>query len=394
MVGSPNVRLVDLFPTNEPVPDQMIGRQLAVSELTTALTEGLHELVAGPRRNGKTTVCQAAMNRVRDEPGYYVVEADLFTLADLGELAHQLAASLVGNRAGWRRGAHALRSAAQSAAGLAPVIASAKLKASWGADVELALNPGLAKRDPRGSFEKALVMMQSAAERDGKHVVLYIDEFQEVAGPRQMFGDPDSTTQLMRGVLQQSHNVTCLFAGSVAHMMRDLFDDERRAFYKFGAWYDLPPITDEEWAEGLAERFERGGRPISEAGITDLLRSGESQARMVMLLAQQSFLAAVLADDGRVTTEHTTAAMELAMRADAAALEKDVEHLRELGRHAFPVCRAIALGEPPYRLGPPPRVKSAIDALMGAGFIEQRGTPGRGGWVVIDPLLRRKLAEL
>jgi hypothetical protein len=190
-------------------------------------------------------------------------------------------ASLVDNRAGWPRGAHTLRSVTQAAAGLAHVVASAKLKASWGADVELALNPALAKKDPRGSFDKALVMLQSAAERDGKNVVLFVDEFQELAGARQMFGDPDSTTQLMRAVLQQSHNATCLFAGSVAHMMRDLFDDERRAFYKFGAWFELAPITNEEWAQGLAERFEWGGRPVSGAAIADLLRRGEGQARTV-----------------------------------------------------------------------------------------------------------------
>jgi len=391
---TPKPRLIDLFPTNEPVPNQMIGRQAAVSELATSLAEGLHELVAGPRRNGKTTACLAALNKLRESPGYYIVEADLFRLSDLAELAHQLVASLVDNLAGWRRGAHTLRSVTHAAAGLAPVVASAKLKASWGADVELALNPALAKKDPQGSFEKALTMLQAAAERDGKNVVLLVDELQELAGPRKMFGDPGSTTQLMRGVLQESHNVTCLFAGSVAHMMRDLFDDERRAFYKFGAWFELPPITDEEWAEGLAERFERGGRPVSEAALTDLLRRGEGQARTVMLLAQQAFLAALLADDGSVTTEHTAAAVELAMRADSAALEKDVQRLRELGRHALPVARAVALGEAPYRLGPPPRVKSAIDALQGAGFIDQRGTPGRGGWVVIDPLLRQALAEL
>ena len=386
--------LADLFPTDHPVPDRMIGRGAEVPELATSLAQGLHQVVAGTRRAGKTTVCLAALRRLEEGRDCYTVEVDLFRLGGLGALARAVVAGLVSNRTGVHRGASSARAAVRKDAGLAGALASAKLKTAWGADVEIAFDLSLSEHDPRGAFEKALVLLQSVAEADQRHVVLFLDEFQEVAGLRHLFGDPDEVTQLMRSVLQGSPSVTCLFAGSITHLVRDLFTDDRRAFYKFGAWHELYPIADDEWSSGLAERFELGHRPIDPVALRYLLDQSEGHVRTTMLLAQQSFLAALLAGDSRVTAEHTAAAFEMAMAAEAAGLAKDVERLRETGRHTFGVCQAIALGEPPYKRGRPAAVLLAIEALQRLGVVEQRGNPGRGGWAVADPLLRRYLSRL
>jgi hypothetical protein len=387
------VRIGDLFPTDQPVPERMIGRSAEVAELVVALGQGLNQVMGGPRRNGKTTVCEAVIDALGSE-GHYTVEVDLFKLSGLSKLAIAIVSGLVANRSGPHRGARRMVNMVERAAGIAAAVATAKLKTVWGPDVEIAFDPLLADRDPRGAFEKALTLMQSVAEKDGHGVVLFMDEFQELASPKEIFGDPYQTTQLMRGILQRSPGVTSLFAGSVAHLMRDLFDDEKRAFYKFGAWRELRPIAAQDWFEGLSARFEEGRHPITEAAARALIAQSEGHTRTTMLLAQQAFLAAVVAGDRAVTNEHAAVAFEMAMRADALALAKDVERLRDLNRHALDICRAIARGQPPYKRGPSYSVGRTIEALDRAGYIEQRGTPGRGGWEVTEPLLRRFLADL
>ena len=55
----------DLFPSDSPIPaSQLIGRRDDVRELATRLEAGTHLIVAGPRRTGKTSVCEAALGRV------------------------------------------------------------------------------------------------------------------------------------------------------------------------------------------------------------------------------------------------------------------------------------------------------------------------------------------
>ena len=70
----------DLFPTDLPLPaGAMIGRAEDVRELATSLMAGLNVVVAGPRRTGKTSVCEAALARAK-RAGYYTVAIDLFRI--------------------------------------------------------------------------------------------------------------------------------------------------------------------------------------------------------------------------------------------------------------------------------------------------------------------------
>src|SRR3954453_4046875 len=88
----------DLFPTDRPLPaSQMIGRAEDVREIATAVEQGVNLVVAGPRRTGKTSVCDAALTRARGHK-CYVAAVDLFRLADAAELAEALVAATVSNR--------------------------------------------------------------------------------------------------------------------------------------------------------------------------------------------------------------------------------------------------------------------------------------------------------
>src|SRR4051812_44598650 len=75
----------------------MIGRRDDVDEVATALEAGTNLVLAGPRRTGKTSVCDAALTRARAR-GHYTASVDLFRLADAAELAEALATAVLANR--------------------------------------------------------------------------------------------------------------------------------------------------------------------------------------------------------------------------------------------------------------------------------------------------------
>jgi hypothetical protein len=371
----------------------MIGRGHEVRALKAGLSQGRHHVVGGPRRTGKTTLCQAVVARMADE-GWYAVSVDLFSLTSLGELAGALVAEGTKNRPVARRALGRLRGTGRrlrEAVSLAPV---ARLGVEVGAEVELAVAFGSRPASPEQRFGSALTFLGRLSEADGVRLVLYVDEAQELG--QGTFGDPDLVTKRMRAVLQKFPSVVTLFAGSQEHLLRSLFAPRQRAFYGWASWVKLSPISEEEWVDGLRSRFERGGFSVTTTALGRLVRLSECHPRATMLLAQHSATLALSDNDGLVDDGIVEEALFSAMNGDFAFHEEVMAELRRMGKYVPRVALALARGEPPYEAAVLGEVSTSaisrsLQALNAAGVIEKRGARGRGGWVVVDPLLRRRL---
>jgi hypothetical protein len=381
----------DLFPTDGPVAgNRLIGREGDVADLVRALGNGIHRVVAGPRRTGKTSVCRAVLGRLRRR-GLYVVELDLFRIPNRAELAEALVIESVGNRPALRRAAARARRAGRAALVGATLTASTRLKTELGDEVELAFRPGIAGRDPDRYLAFALGLPQRIAVADDRQLVLFIDEFQEIAGERAPYGDPDALTKQMRSILQDSDRVTCLFAGSLEHLMRDLFTPRHRALYQFGGFHSLGPIDVDDWQVGLTRRFAEDGCTVDGDALAQLIEMGEGHPRATMLVAQQTHDAAVADGTHRVDSGLVAVGLASAMAADRASHELITERIRSLGRHTFVVARRVAQAQRAYPGLEPKAANRALHALRDVGLIEQHA---RGEWHVSDPLLRRYLSDL
>ena len=103
------------FPTDSPLPaGRLIGRRDDVAEIAARLEAGTHLVVAGPRRTGKTSVCEAALARLARR-GAYTAKVDLFRVSDAAELAEALAAAVIANRSATHRALRRARSAGRAA---------------------------------------------------------------------------------------------------------------------------------------------------------------------------------------------------------------------------------------------------------------------------------------
>lgn len=385
------------FPTDGPLePSEMIGRRDELRALVSSVRQGAHQVLVGPRRTGKTTLCRSALSAFRNA-GVYVASVDLFALTSVEELADAITSELISNRPTVRRSIRQVAERGRQAAGLWSLAPVVRLRTEIGADLEVALlpkaeRPRLADESP---LRSALLLLQRMADIDGVRVVLHLDEVQELAHRTKPFGDPDRVTKLMRSVLQGSPAVTTIFSGSQEHMMRDLLAPRNRAFHGWGAWVALAHIPEHEWLAGLPKRFARAGMPATPTAVERLLRLSEAHPRSTMLLAQQSCIAAALdrapgVDEGAVET-----GLYRAMAADFGLHEQVVVELKGMGRHVLTVARRLADQSAPYGLVndgvSPSSVQRALDDLLRAGLVEKDGCPGRGGWRIVDPYLRRFL---
>ena len=381
----------DLFPTDTPIPaSQMIGRADDAREITIALENGTHLIVAGPRRTGKTSVCEAALTRAKGR-GSYVAQVDLFRIANAAELAEALAVAVVANRSAWHRLVQRARIAGRAALSAAQASAVLKMKDELGDGVELALTPGLAAENPEKALDTALALPERVAQADSKRMILFVDEFQEVAAERKPYGDPDAVTKRMRAIFQRSTSVSYLFAGSVEHLMRDLFAPSKRAFSGFGSFHALRAIEPAEWEAGLVKRFAADDCTLSGSALQRLIALGDGHPRATMRIAQQTHLTSVQLETREIDSDVVELGYRAALQGDIPAMEQTVERMRTLHKSALPVARALATGaRPPRALHPGVRDR-VLKLLRNAGIAERHG---RGDWRIVNPLLNAYLAEL
>jgi hypothetical protein len=375
----------ELFPTDSPIPaGQLIGRRDDLRELTTRLEAGTHLILAGARRTGKTSVCEAALARAARR-GAYTAKVDLFRVSDAGELAEALASAVIANRSTAHRALRRARSAGRAALSAAQGRAVVKMVG------ELALTPGLAAQDPERALDLALELPERVARADGKRMILFFDEFQELASARRPYGDADAVTNRMRAVFQRTQAVSYLFAGSIEHVMRDLFAPSRRAFSGFGSFYALRPIDPEDWRAGLADRFAADGCGVAGAALEQIVALGGGHPRATMRIAQQAHLVSLELDTRKIDLDLVQLGFQRAIEGDRPTMEQIVERIRLLHKHGLLVARTVAAGQPlPRRIQPGVRDR-VLKLLRDAGILEHES---RGQWRVIDPLLRHYLASL
>jgi hypothetical protein len=381
----------DLFPTDVPIPaSQLIGRSDDVRAVATAVINGTNLIMAGPRRTGKTSVCEAALGRAQ-RSGCYTAKLDLFRISDTAELAEALAVAVIANRSAVRRIVRRARELGRAALSAAQAAAVIKLRGELGDGVELAVTPGWAAEDPVRAFDLALDLPERAARADGRRLVLFFDEFQELASERRPYGDPDLVTKRMRAVFQRSPSVSFLFAGSLEHIMRDLFAPTHRAFSGFGSFYRLHPIAREDWSRGLLERFAADDCTIESPALERIVELGAGHPRATMRIAQQTHLVSVLLDRREIDLDMVQLGYEAALESDLPTMEQTVEHIRRLHKNALQVARALARGERvPRQLSPAIRDR-VLKLLLRAGIVEHAA---RGDWRIVDPLFETYLRGL
>jgi hypothetical protein len=367
----------------------MIGRSEDVRQVAAALENGTSLVMAGPRRTGKTSVCDAALTKVRAR-GVYVAAVDLFAMADDAELAEALAGAVLRNRPALRKLLPKARRLGRQALTAAQGAVVMQLKSQLGDAVELALTPGLAAQNPQLALAQALELPQRVAVADGRRCVVFFDEFQELAGERRPYGDPDAVTKRMRAIFQRSTQVSCLFTGSLEHVMRDLFAPGDRALSGFGSFYHLRPIAPEEWGEGLRERFAADGCEIAPDALVRLVALGEGHPRVTMLIAQQVHFLSVLLNRREIDGALVEQGYDNAYHGDSALLDQLLEQIRSCHRQGLKIARRVATGETLTGGMHRGDAARALKKLTEAGLI---GHVARGEYRILNPLLRRRLIE-
>jgi hypothetical protein len=261
----------------------MIGREGDAAELVLRLSEGIHSLLAGPRRIGKTSVCWAVAETLREQQSRLVVwiEAPKQTTATgfCQLLIDQCARIDLTHLA--REGLAVARPAVEA------------LLKSLGVPLDLSV---LARDLPSATRRAALELPLKLARQHGVHVVFCVDELQRAVD----YADGEGLIGDLVDIYSGQDDVVLLVNGSHERVVGRLLEEPYRIAKLVQRRPLDPRIPRDQWVQPLTRRFERAGLSIAPELLAHVLDFGQERpydtmtaGRYIALTARKLELTAI-----------------------------------------------------------------------------------------------------
>lgn len=275
-------RIGRLFPLGGPVPpDLIIGRAGELDELERRVREELHTILIGPRRIGKTTVCEAVCDRARRSESA-VVTIEVPERPDSRALLQLMIdrCSRLSHEARGRRAARIAR----------PLIE--KLLADLGVPLDLSV---LASDAPLPTREVLSLPVRLADAAD-RPVVVFFDELQRVVD----YADGDELLIDIVDVFGSSRGASVLVDGSEERTLDAMLGPPTHLAKLCDRLQLDPRIPRDTWREPLRDRFEQAGQTIAPDALETLLDFADGRPYETMAAARYTALSARKLDADRI----------------------------------------------------------------------------------------------
>ena len=298
------------------------NRTKDTEHLEANLTHGINTILISPRRWGKTSLVKKVMaNIIR--PDIKIIYIDVFSCKSEYDFYKVFASTIIQQTFSkieeWMTTAKEF---------LSRVIT--KVAFSPDSIQEYSLSFEFPVKD---DAEDILQLPERIAQKKGIHIVLCLDEFQQVAE----FQDSMTFQKKLRSVWQHQQKVSyCLF-GSKRHLMTELFSDSSNPFYKFGDMMFLKKIPTEEWIPFICHKFQETGKVITEKQADRICKVTEDLSSYVQHLSWIVWYKAKPV----VTNEMVEESIEELLEQNKVFFQREVEGLTELQLNLL---KAIANG--------------------------------------------------
>lgn len=251
--------------------DNFTDRVKETRRLKMNFENGLNVILISPRRIGKTSLVKR-VQEVVDTDIVKTVYIDIYDCKTEYDFYNKFATALLQQTSS--RMDLILDNIKKFLVRLTP-----KINFSPDSNSEFSLSLGITPNDY--APEEILQLPELLASQIGKHIIVCIDEFQQIAE----WSDSLTIQKKMRGVWQHQKNASyCLF-GSRPHMMNKLFQSKSMPFYQFGEPNYLLPIPTEDWIPFIKGKFAKHKLEITDAQITKVCEIVANQSSYVQQLS-------------------------------------------------------------------------------------------------------------
>ncbi len=133
-------------------------------------------------------------------------------------------------------------------------------------------------------IEKTIPQLFSFLAQQNSHVVIAIDEFQQI------LSYPEKRVEaLLRTTIQGLNNVSFLFLGSDRTLMSEIFNSAKRPFYASSKYLILDQISAASYQLFIEKAFVRSGVVVDDGAIKKILDSTQRHTFYTQLLCHEIF---------------------------------------------------------------------------------------------------------
>ena len=228
-------------------------------------------------------------------------------------------------------------------------------------------------------------------ELGGRPLVVAFDEFQEVAEMSKEF----PLENIFRSCIQSHRNVRYVFLGSKTHLLKRMFGDHARPFYKSALPMPLGKPPESESVEFIVARFREEGLEIAAEDAEEIVRASENIPYYLQALSSLTYENVSEARRSRVEPTDIAAAADELVGLNAGLYE---EQMRNFSDAKCALVRALA-EEPASAFDEDYRTRhalptystlhSALKDLIDDGTVESDDAGYRLG----DPMLSRYVRQ-
>lgn len=222
--------------------DEFYDRTAAFRKLYTRLAGGASNVVMyAPRRYGKTSLVNKVLKRFAAE-GTPTLCFNLNRVESVEKFCEQYTAAVC-SLAG--KGSELVDILTTYLAHLHPTI-------SLGGDGGVSIRFDYGTKMTSGSLSNVLDFAEkTAAEKLGKPIIIAFDEFQEI----ERLSSDLPLEGIFRSCIQEHQNVRYIFFGSKTHLLKRMFGEKSRPFYKSASTIRLDKPPTEESRDFVIRRF-------------------------------------------------------------------------------------------------------------------------------------------
>lgn len=238
----------------------------------------VNTVIISPRRWGKTSLVNHAMECMKDEKEYILCKVDIFNCRTEAQFYQTYVNAIL--RVSYSKMDEFIAAAKKYVGTFGPKLSLSDSSMKY----ELAL--GIDFKDKQYSYDEILDLPQKIAEEKNRKFVVCIDEFQNVS----TYDDSLGFQRKLRSHWQNHNKVGYCMYGSKRHMLLDIFSNYEMPFYKFGDVMFLEKISENNWVEYITLRFANTGKQIARETAAQLARRVECHPYYVQQLAQLAWL--------------------------------------------------------------------------------------------------------
>jgi len=359
-------------------PAYFCDRKEELDQFMRNIRGGNSTTLTALRRLGKTALIHHLFHQLRSD--YITIYMDILPTESLGDMLDRFSTAMASQ---YSERSKPGRSMWRMIKSLRPVISYDPLSGT----------PQVTIRSAPDESRKTMTELFQVLEMQPKPVVIAIDEFQQI------LEYPEKQTEAwLRSVMQKLRNTTFIFSGSQQHLMKDMFTNPEKPFFRSTQFMKIGKLKEEIYHDFIVKQFRKHSRSISHETVTEMLRWTDLHTYYVQLLCNRVFLT----PDKEITTA--------TWKEEAARILREQEFVfygyREmLTKSQWDLLKAIAMEgrvyQPTsadfisrYALGNPSSVLRSLHSLQKMELVyRENDGEGRSYYGIYDVLFGRWVAR-